>query len=102
MHAQRRVSSRSHSQRTTAVVHVSNVLPPGASAGGDNGDRTDDGAVNDSAWLWIDIFTVNQHVSEHRTREWWSTTFSETIRKIGSVICVLEPWSAPLPLTRAW
>lgn len=36
-------------------------------------------------FVWIDLFSVNQHVSMNMTQEWWSTVFAEGIRKTGEV-----------------
>ena len=66
-----------------------------------------------------DIFTVNQHNAANcpgtgpspcpcgSTRplpppEWWSGAFKTAIASFGHVVAVLDPWDAPVPLTRAW
>ena len=36
-------------------------------------------------FLWIDLFSVNQHVSATMTQEWWSTAFVTGIRATGNV-----------------
>jgi hypothetical protein len=36
-------------------------------------------------YLWIDLFSVNQHVSATMTQEWWSTAFVTGIRATGNV-----------------
>jgi len=57
-------------------------------------------SVNDR--LWVDIAVVNQHTNTTRGFDWWSTTFKESVRKIGHTILVLSPWDEPKCLTRAW
>ena len=63
-----------------------------------------------------DIFTVNQHNAAGCAGgqcccgsarplpppEWWSGAFKDAIAAFGHVIAVLDPWDAPVPLTRAW
>ena len=63
-----------------------------------------------------DIFTVNQHNAAGcadgkcqcgSTRplpppEWWSGAFKTAIASFRHVVAVLDPWDAPVPLTRAW
>jgi hypothetical protein len=56
----------------------------------------------DKVFLWFDLFSNNQHNNEPPPFEWWCETFQSAIRKIGSVVMVLEPWIDPIPLTRAW
>ena len=34
--------------------------------------------------------------------EWWSGAFKQAIASFGHVVAVLDPWDAPVPLTRAW
>jgi tetratricopeptide (TPR) repeat protein len=52
--------------------------------------------------IWFDLFTNNQHDAPDLDFGWWSTTFQEAIREIGTTVMVLSPWSDPIPLTRAW
>ena len=54
------------------------------------------------AIIWFDIFSVNQHTSNNKTFDWWSSTFQEAIRKFGRTVMILLPWHDPVPLTRAW
>ncbi len=55
-----------------------------------------------SLFLWIDLFSVNQHISASTTQEWWSGVFRNGITATGRVVLVLAPWSNPIPLSRAW
>lgn len=52
--------------------------------------------------IWFDLFTNNQHDAPDLDFGWWSTTFKEAIRDIGTTVMVLSPWIDPIPLTRAW
>jgi tetratricopeptide (TPR) repeat protein len=52
--------------------------------------------------IWFDLFTNNQHDAPDLDFHWWSTTFQQAIRDIGTTVMVLSPWSDPIPLTRAW
>jgi tetratricopeptide (TPR) repeat protein len=54
------------------------------------------------AYLWLDIFVVNQHDALEKPKIWWTVAFRDAIRHIGSVVLVLAPWTDPIPLTRAW
>ena len=55
-----------------------------------------------AAYFWFDLFVNNQHGTETVPQEWWSTTFRESIKSIGSVLLVMSPWNNPIPVTRAW
>ena len=52
--------------------------------------------------FWMDVAVVNQHVNADRGFDWWSTTFRQAVKTIGRTLLVLAPWTAPVPLTRAW
>jgi tetratricopeptide (TPR) repeat protein len=53
--------------------------------------------------LWIDIFSVNQHiVGGYKNYDWWSKTFKESIARFGNTVLVLQPYSNPAALERAW
>jgi hypothetical protein len=52
--------------------------------------------------FWFDCFSLDQHATQDRPQEWWSSTFQDAIRGIGCTLMVLSPWHKPLPLTRAW
>ena len=34
--------------------------------------------------------------------EWWSGAFKTAIASFGHIVAVLDPWDAPVPLTRVW
>jgi len=53
------------------------------------------------AVFWFDIFSVNQHDTIVRDFTWWSTTFKDSVKKLGHTLLVLE-WDDPKPLSRAW
>jgi hypothetical protein len=53
-------------------------------------------------YIWMDTLVVNQHEAPIRQQEWWSSTFHNAIKEIGSVILIVEPWHGPKVLTRAW
>ena len=52
--------------------------------------------------LWFDNFTINQHYTQQKKFNWWSTTFKDAIQNFGHTVMVLAPWRCPIPLTRAW
>jgi hypothetical protein len=45
---------------------------------------------------------VNQHKAGTLPQEWWSGAFRAAVAELGHTVLVLQPWSAPLPLTRSW
>jgi len=53
-------------------------------------------------YIWFDLFMNNQHKAPNLTYKWWSETFLEAIRSFGKVVLVLQPWTDPIPITRAW
>jgi hypothetical protein len=53
-------------------------------------------------YLWNDIFVSCQHRTEELPQAWWTDAFSHAIRSIGRTLLVLQPWSDPIPLKRAW
>ena len=53
-----------------------------------------------NAYFWFDVFINNQHTATSNTFEWWKTTFQQAIGKIGTVLLVMSPWNAPIPLSR--
>ena len=53
-------------------------------------------------FFWFDCFVIDEHATQSLTQEWWKTTFTECIARIGHTVMVLSPWNAPIPLTRAW
>ena len=59
-------------------------------------------SLSENAFVWFDVFTVNQHASLQVPPDWWFTTFKEAVASIGHTVLVLMPWDDPIPLTRAW
>jgi hypothetical protein len=54
-------------------------------------------------YFWFDVFVNNQHAEGlNHPFEWWCSTFKDDIAAIGTVLLVMTPWDAPIPLTRAW
>jgi tetratricopeptide (TPR) repeat protein len=45
---------------------------------------------------------VDQHLGTTNDAEWYRNTFADCIKSIGCTLLVLQPFNAPLPLTRAW
>jgi hypothetical protein len=52
--------------------------------------------------VWIDLFSINQHVPMDWTFDWLSTTFKSAVDLMGRTVMVMSPWNNPLPFTRAW
>ena len=53
-------------------------------------------------FFWFDTFAIDEHASQDRPQEWWSTTFKKAIEMMGHTVMMLSPWDAPQPLTRSW
>eukprot|EP01043_Picozoa_sp_COSAG02_P007923 COSAG02_NODE_245_length_27293_cov_16.488012_10_plen_809_part_00 len=53
-------------------------------------------------FFWFDTFAIDEHASQDRSQEWWSTTFQQAIEMMGHTVMMLSPWDAPQPLTRSW
>eukprot|EP00049_Salpingoeca_infusionum_P019368 m.361582 g.361582 ORF g.361582 m.361582 type:complete len:760 (+) comp19698_c0_seq1:87-2366(+) len=60
------------------------------------------GEAHDKTYFWFDLFINNQNVVTSYSYNWWTTTFKSSIASIGRVLVVMQPWSDPIPLTRAW
>ena len=58
--------------------------------------------LSEDAFVWFDVFTVNQHASSQVPPDWWFTTFKEAVASIKHTVLILMPWDDPIPLTRAW
>jgi hypothetical protein len=43
-------------------------------------------------YFWYDCFCIDQHATAERSQKWWSTTFKEAIRLMGSTVMMLSPW----------
>ena len=48
------------------------------------------------------MFVANQHRAATLPQKWWSGAFRQSVVDIGCTVLVLQPWHAPLPLTRSW
>jgi tetratricopeptide (TPR) repeat protein len=59
-------------------------------------------AGHPNTYFWFDLWVNNQNIAAALPVEWWSTTFRESIKSIGTVLLVLSPWYDPIPITRAW
>ncbi|XRB16584.1 EF-hand domain-containing protein [Pseudoscourfieldia marina] len=59
-------------------------------------------SLSENAYVWFDVFTVNQHASLQVPPDWWFTTFKVAVASIGHTVLILMPWDDPIPLTRAW
>jgi hypothetical protein len=44
----------------------------------------------------------SQHKTEELPQAWWTSAFASAIASIGRTLLVLQPWDAPIPLTRSW
>jgi hypothetical protein len=52
-------------------------------------------------YVWLDIFSVNQHAPE-QPPEWWDSTFRTAVGELGHTLLVLAPWDKPVALSRVW
>ena len=57
---------------------------------------------DDDVYIWFDLFSVNQHISDKVDPDWWNESFMNAVKEIGHVVLVLSPWQNPIPFTRAW
>ena len=48
------------------------------------------------------MFVASQHRAAQLPQEWWSGAFRQAVVDIGRTVLVLQPWHAPVPLTRSW
>jgi hypothetical protein len=53
-------------------------------------------------FFWFDCFSVDEHATQDHPQSWWSSTFQQTIRRIGHTCMLFTPWRSPEPLRRAW
>ena len=54
-------------------------------------------------YYWLDMLTCNQHATlADVPSDWWSNAFRDSVASIGLTVLVLQPWNAPVPLTRSW
>ena len=49
-----------------------------------------------------DIFVGSQHKAAALDTRWFKDAFAQVVKQIGHTLLVLQPWHAPLPLTRSW
>jgi len=56
----------------------------------------------EETFIWFDLFVNNQHRAPNLSYKWWCGRFKEAIRSFGKVVLVLQPWTDPIPITRAW
>ena len=49
-----------------------------------------------------DVFVGNQHRAAELPQAWWTQAFRQSVIDIGRTVLVLQPWHAPVPLTRSW
>ncbi len=60
------------------------------------------GSADPDPVVWFDVFSVSQHKAGERNFAWWNNTFLNAVGNMGEVVMVMQPWRAPIPLTRAW
>ena len=53
-------------------------------------------------FIWLDLFSNNQHYAPAYDFLWWSTTFKSAIEHFNHTVLIWSPWNNPIPLTRAW
>jgi len=56
----------------------------------------------ENTYIWFDLFINNQHKAPNLSYKWWCGRFKEAIASFGKVVLILEPWTDPIPITRAW
>ncbi|KAH9256458.1 hypothetical protein BASA81_005372 [Batrachochytrium salamandrivorans] len=56
----------------------------------------------DRLFVWLDLFSINQHVHYLYSSNWLTTQFCDALGQIGSALLVLPNWKEPTVLTRAW
>jgi hypothetical protein len=61
-----------------------------------------EGGAEAGAYLWLDVFVGSQHKAPTLPSAWWTQTFRGAVCAVGRTVLVLQPWSAPEPLTRSW
>ena len=54
------------------------------------------------AYFWFDLFTNDQNEVASKDFEWFSSTFRDGVRDIGTVLLILSPWDDPMLIRRAW
>ena len=59
-------------------------------------------AEHPGSYYWYDIVMINQNLVAEVPEDWWSTTFMDLIKDIGTVLLLLSPWNDPIVVKRAW
>ena len=59
-------------------------------------------AVGAAAYVWNDIFVEDQNSSASKPPDYFFHAFKDAVGAIGNTVLVLEPWRAPIPLSRSW
>eukprot|EP01051_Picozoa_sp_SAG22_P003648 SAG22_NODE_180_length_16069_cov_5.323231_15_plen_1459_part_00 len=62
----------------------------------------DNGEDHKPLMFWFDCCSIDQHITQSKPLEWWSTTFKDAIGHIGHTVMLLSPWDNGLTLRRAW
>jgi len=57
--------------------------------------------VTEEIYLWFDVLSIDEHHAGDFAKG-FSTTFMESIAQIGHVYLAVDPWNAPVVLTRIW
>jgi hypothetical protein len=54
--------------------------------------------------VWFDVFVDGQHAAAGPSKpsSWYMTTFRSCIARIGKLLLVVDKWSDPTALRRAW
>jgi hypothetical protein len=57
-----------------------------------------------NAMLWFDMFVDSQHADAgpSKSTQWYTTTFKNSIARIGRLLLVVDVWNNPTALKRAW
>jgi hypothetical protein len=45
---------------------------------------------------------VNRHTAPTLPSAWWSVAFAAAVRDMGHTVLLLQPWNAPVALSRSW
>ena len=53
-------------------------------------------------YLWLSVFSVNQHEANHFEKEWFRNAFSKAITEIGHTLFIMSPWPESIALKRLW
>jgi hypothetical protein len=64
--------------------------------------QLDDGLSYEDTYVWVDIFSVNQHVVPNIVSTHLRTSIQEMIKSIGETLVIVENWKDPIPLRRGW